>query len=175
MPANQYALTEPGVKAILARLEDPAQLNTEIANIAAAVTVADQAQSLVGVDPANIWDFVPPLSYLVAFPSIGIQDMGSSIEDDTGSSATGKHNFGLVIFCSHPDQEILVWMLRRYAQAVARVVLAGRAFTEQMTAGWAIGPANPFVAWGPTLGSTTTPKTWMSWCVVQVWTRREEI
>lgn len=175
MPANQYALTEPGVKAILARLEDPAQLNAEIANIAAGVAAADEAASLVPIPPANIQDFVPPPAYLVDFPALGIQDMGSDLEDDTGSSATGKHSFGVVIFCSDPDQHILAWQLRRYAQAVTRVLLAQRSFPEASGAGWAIGAGRPLVSWGPTLGSVATPKTWLSWCVVQVWTRREEI
>jgi hypothetical protein len=173
MPPNQYALTEPGVQAILARLEDPAQLNVEIANIAAAVTVADQAASLVPIPPQNINDFVPPPSFLVDFPAIGIQDMGSTLEDDTGSSATGKHVFGVVIFCSSPDQELLAWMLRRYAQAVTRVLLAQRSFPEAPGAAWGTGFHS--IGWGPTLGSTAKPQTWMSWCVVAIWTRREEI
>jgi hypothetical protein len=176
MAPNQYALTEPGVRAILARLEDPAQLNVEIANIAAGVSAADQSASLVPVPAANINDFVPPPSYLVDFPAIGIQDMGSKFEDDTGSSLTGYHRFGVVIFCSNPDQELLAWMLRRYAQAVVRVLLAQRSFPETnppMQAGWGTGLDS--IAWGPTLGSTATPKTWMSWCVVSIWTRREEI
>lgn len=178
MAPNQYFLTEPVVKAILARLEDPAQLNTEIASIAAGVTATDEAQSLIPVQPANVWDFVPPLTFLTDFPTMGIQDMGTRLEDDTGHSATGRHVFGVVIFCSHPDQHILAWMLRRYAQAVTRVLLAGRGFAEAAdaagrAAAWATGLDS--IAWGPTLGSTTTPKTWMSWCVVAIWTRREEL
>jgi hypothetical protein len=176
MPPNQYALTEPGVRAILARLEDPAQLNVEIASIAAGVGPVDEAASLVPIPPANIQDFVPPPSYLVDFPALGIQDMGTRLEDDTGASATGRHVFGVVIFCSHPDQHILAWMLRRYAQAVTRVLLAQRSFPETaapLQAGWGVGLEN--IAWGPTLGSTADPKTWMSWCVVAIWTRREEI
>lgn len=176
MAGGQYLLTEPGVRAILARLEDPTQLNAEIANIASTVTVADQAASLVPIPVGNINDFVPPPSYLVDFPAIGIQEMGSTFEDDTGHSATGKHIFGVVIFCSNPDQELLAWMLRRYAQAVVRVLIAQRAFPETnfpLQAGWGTGLQG--LAWGPTLGSQSTPQTWMSWCVVQIWTKREEI
>ena len=176
MAPNQYAPTEPGVAAILARLEDPAQLNVEIADIAAGVVAADQAASLVPIPPANINDFVPPPSFLVDFPAIGIQDMGSSFEDDAGHSATGRHVFGIVIFCSDPNQEILAWQLRRYAQAVTRVLLRDRAFSETnapMQAGWGTGLES--IAWGPTLSSIATPKTWMSFCVVQIWTKREEI
>lgn len=161
------------MQAILARLEDPAQLNAEIANIAAGVTAADQAASLVPIPPSQIQDFVPPPSYLTDFPALGIQDMGTTVEDDTGSTATGKHVFGVVIFCSDPNQEILTWQLRRYAQAVTRVLLRGRCFDEAPGAAWGTGFHS--IAWGPTLGSTSTPKTWMSWCVVAIWTRREEI
>jgi hypothetical protein len=171
MAPNQYALTEPGVAAILARLEDPTQLNVEIASIAAGVAAADEAASLVPIAPANIQDFVPPPAYLVDVPALGIQDMGTRLEDDTGSSATGRHVFGVVIFCSHPDQHILAWMLRRYAQAVTRVLLRGRVL--EGLGGWGTGLET--IAWGPTLGSRTDPKTWLSWCVVAIWTRREEI
>lgn len=178
MPANQYALTEPAVKAILARLEDPLQLNAEIASIAAGVGPTDEAASLVPVAPEQIFDFVPPPSFLTAFPSIGIQDMGTRLEDDTGHSATGRHVFGVVIFCSDPDQHLLAWQLRRYAQAVTRVLLAQRSIPEAAdaagrSAAWGTGLEQ--IAWGPTLGSTAAPQTWMSWCVVSIWTRREEI
>jgi hypothetical protein len=174
VPANQYELTEPGVHAILARLEDPAQLNVEIAQIAASLTAADEQASLVPIPPAQIYDFVPPPSFLTDFPTIGIQDMGSRLEDDTGSSATGRHVFGVIIYCSDPDQHLLAWQLRRYAQAVTRVLLAGRSLpVGDPAAAWGTGFES--MAWGPTLGSTAKPQTWMSWCVVAIWTRREEI
>lgn len=174
MAPNQYALTEPGVVAILARLEDPAQLNVEIANIAAGVVAADQAASMIPIPPEQILDFMPPPSFLTAFPTLGIQDMGSRLEDDTGHSATGRHVFGVAIFCSDPDQEILAWQLRRYAQAVTRVLLRDRLLEgAPNAAAWGTGLDS--IAWGPTLGSTATPKTWMSWCVVAIWTKREEI
>lgn len=140
------------------------------------MSAADEAASLTPIPPEQIWDFVPPPSFLTAFPTLGIQDMGSRLEDDTGHSATGRHSFGVVIFCADPDQHILAWQLRRYAQAVTRVLLRGRSFDETsppLQAGWGAGFES--IAWGPTLGSSATPKTWMSWCVVGIWTRREEI
>src|SRR5436305_12210095 len=124
--STNYALTAPALLALLARLKDPSQLNAQVADIASHVGPTDEAASLVAIDPLNIHDFVPPPSFLTAFPTLGIQDMGSRLEDDTGSSATGKHSFGIVIFCSDPDQRLLAWMLRRYAQAVVRTVIAGR-------------------------------------------------
>lgn len=178
MAPNQYALTEPAVQAILNRLEDPSQLNVEIAQIAAGVVAQDQAASLVPIPSANINDFVPPPSYLTDFPAIGIQDMGTRFENDTGSTVTGRHVFGIVIFCSDPNQELLAWMLRRYAQAVVRVLMNTRTLGEVVdgagrAAAWGTGLEG--IAWGPTLSSTATPTTWMSWCVVQIWTRREEL
>ena len=179
MPANQYFLNEPVIKAILARLEDPTQLNVEIAQIAAVAGLpADQAASLVPVPATNIQDFVPPPSYLTDFPAIGIQDISTAGEDDTGSTMTGKHVIGIVIFCSDPSQEILAWQLRRYAQAVTRVVLATRRIGEATdaagrAAAWGVGFQG--IAWGPTLSSTSKPATWMSFCVVQIWARREEL
>lgn len=171
---STFQLDEPVIQAILARLEDPAQLNAQVAQIAATVTDPDQAASLVPVDPANINDFVPPPSFLVAFPAIGLQDMGTRLEDDTGHSATGRHVVGVVIFCSDPNQEILAWQLRRYAQAVTRTILAGRTLNDTIT-GAAWGTGLDQIAWGPTLSSTATPQTWMSWCVVSIWARREEM
>jgi hypothetical protein len=174
MPPNQYALTEPGILALLARLEDPAQLNVEIANIAAGVVAADEKASLVPIPPEQIFDFVPPPPFLTAFPTIGLQEMVSAIKDDTGSSATGEHRFGIVLFCSDPDQHILAWQLRRYMQAITRVCLAGRTLgTSAPLAGWGTGPDG--IDWGPTLSSVATPQTWMSFAVFRMWARREEI
>jgi hypothetical protein len=69
-------------------------------------------------------------------------------------------------------------MLRRYAQAVLRTILAGHVIGEVTdaagrAAAWGTGLDS--IAWGPTLGSTATPKTWLSWCVVAIWTKREEV
>lgn len=174
MPAGQYALTEPVVYALLARLQDPAQLNAEIANIAAAVTREDEAKSLIPIPPAQIFDFIPPPSYLTAFPTIGIQDTATVAEDDTGVTVTGRHSMGVVVFCSDPDQHILAWQLRRYVQAVTRVVLAGRTLgSESPLAAWGVGFER--ISWGPTLESVATPTTWMSFAMVQIWARRDEL
>lgn len=171
---GQYELTEPIVYALLERLQDPAQLNVQVAQIAESLARQDEAASLVPVTPAQIFDFVPPPSYLTAFPSIGIEDATSLLEDDTGSTATGKHSMGIVVFCSDPDQHLLAWQLRRYLQAVTRVVLAGRTLgSENGLAAWGTGLQR--IAWGPTLESVSTPRTWMSWALLQIWCRREEL
>jgi hypothetical protein len=174
MPAGQYALTEPIVYALLARLQDPAKLNLEIANIAEGVVNQSESNSLVSVPPAQIFDFVPPPSYLTAFPTIGIQDTATLGEDDTGVSLTGRHSMGVVVFCSDPDQHILAWQLRRYLQAITRVVLAGRTLgAEDPLAAWGVGFER--ISWGPTLESVATPQTWMSFAMLQIWCRREEL
>lgn len=174
MPAGQYELNEPVVVALLARLQDPALLNVEIAAIAAGCTRQDEADSLGPVAPAQVLDFVPPPSYLVDFPTIGIQDTSTMGEDDTGSSMTGRHLMGVVVFCSDPDQHILAWQLRRYLQAITRVCLAGRTLgsTSPMAA-WGTGFAG--IDWGPTLASTSKPETWMSFAMFKMWARREEL
>jgi hypothetical protein len=174
MPEGQFQLTEPIVYALLARLQDPAQLNAEIANIAAGTTRQDEANSLVPIPPVQVLDFIPPPSYLTDFPTVGIQDTTTVLEDDTGHSATGRHTMGIVVFCSDPDQHILAWQLRRYVQAITRVVLAGRNLGgEAGLAAWGTGMSR--VAWGPTLESTATPTTWMSWAMLQIWAKREEL
>lgn len=158
----------------MARLQDPAQLNAEIAAIAAGVTRADEKASLIAIEAAQVFDFVPPPTFLTAFPTVGIEDAASLLEDDTGSAATGKHTMGVVCFCSDPDQHILAWQLRRYMQAITRVVLAGRTLgVESPLAAWGTGMVG--VSWGPTLASTATPQTWMSWAMLQIWCRREEL
>lgn len=174
--ARDAWLTEPGVRAILARLQDPAQLNAEIAQIAAAVTAADEAASLVPIPAAQIHDFVPPPSMLTALPAIGIDHWGTQLEDDIGSSTAGRHIFGAVIYCSDPDQHLLAWQLRRYAQAVARVLLAGRSLPISSAVGAAAwGTGLDHVDWGPTLNAPERPGTWLSWCSVAIWTRRDEL
>lgn len=174
MPAGQYALTEPVVYALLARLQDPAQLNVEIANIAAGVSRQDESNSLQPIPAVQIFDFVPPPSYLTAFPTIGIQDAATVAEDDTGQSMTGRHSMGIVVFCSDPDQHILAWQLRRYIQAITRVALATRTLGEESPlAAWGVGFER--ISWGPTLESVATPTTWMSFAMLQIWARREEL
>lgn len=174
MPAGQYLLTEPLVYALLARLQDPAQLNEEIATIAAGVSRQDESNSLVAIPPAQIFDFVPPPSYLTAFPSIGIQDTSTLAEDDTGVTLTGRHSMGIVVFCSDPDQHLLAWQLRRYLQAITRVALAGRTLgSEGALAAWGVGFER--ISWGPTLESVSTPLTWMSFAMLQIWCRRDEL
>jgi hypothetical protein len=174
MPPNQYELNEPIVQALLSRLQDPTQLNAEIANIAEGVSRQDEAASLKPIAPAQVLDFVPPPSYLTAFPTIGIQDTATLGEDDTGHSMTGKHEIGIVIFCSDPDQHILVWQLRRYLQAITRVALAGRTLPGTPgAAAWGTGFLG--IEWGPTLSSTSSPETWMSFALFRMWARREEL
>ncbi len=173
---NTFALNEPTILALVARLQDPAQLNAEIAEIASNLPLADEAASLVPIPAAQILPFLPPPSFLTAFPTIGIQDLRSKIEDDTGHSATGRHGLGVAIFCSSPDQRLLAWMIRRYAQAVMRVALSGRvleADSQGRTGAWGTGSEE--ILWGPTLQSVAKPTTWMSFCVIAIWGRRGEI
>jgi hypothetical protein len=174
MGAGQYQLTEPVVYALLQRLQDPAQLNEEIASIAAGLTRQDEAASLKPVLPAQVFDFVPPPSYLTEFPTVGIQDTATLAEDDTGSTMTGRHSMGIVVFCSDPDQHLLAWQLRRYIQAITRTVLRDRTLgMESPLAAWGVGFER--VSWGPTLESVATPTTWMSFAMLQIWARREEL
>src|SRR4051794_22550247 len=106
-------LNEPIVVQLKSQLE--ANLPATITAInAAAGTVAD---GYTIENPAHVLDFVPPVSYLTAFPAIGIGDGPSRFEDDIASSATGRHEIMLVVFLQDADQRALAWKLRRYAQA----------------------------------------------------------
>lgn len=170
---SSYALTEPVVNALVARLQDQ-QLNEEIADIAANVARKDESASLVPIPADRVLDFVPAPSFLTDFPTIGIQDAATIAEDDTGHSVTGRHTMGIVVFCSDPDQHILAWQLRRYMQAITRIVLAERTLgTENPLAAWGTGFDR--ISWGPTLESIASPQTWMSFAMLQIWAKREEL
>ena len=116
-----YLLNEPIITALKARLaaELPAELTTRSSGLP-----AEEAAMLAA--PAQILDFAPVPSMLTAFPTIGLLDEASDLEDDTGSTVTGLHRIGIVVYLASPDQRVLAWGLRRYAQAVMKVALRQR-------------------------------------------------
>jgi hypothetical protein len=157
-------LNEPAVHAVVGRLRERlgdviAELNTGVED---GITIEPPTDE-------QILDFVPQLELLVDFPTIGIQDLPSKFEDDIGSSATGRHLLGVVIFHANPDQRELAWQLRRYARAVASCVLAGRVIEPDVW-GVLLDKVEP----GPTLSHEENPRTYMSWTAVTFDLRTEE-
>jgi hypothetical protein len=159
-------LNEPAVQAVIARLET---------NLTDALTVVNSRND-DGYEiekPVQILPFIPPPDWLNDFPTIGIGDGASGFEDDTGFAATGRHELLIVIYLQHADQDALAWQLRRYTQAVAGVVLAGRNLEAEGAWGTGLVRISP----GPTLGDNEEPeavKTWVSWAAVQIWAKHEE-
>jgi hypothetical protein len=120
--------------------------------------------------PAEVYDYIPPPGVLTAFPSVGIGDAPSTFEDDIGSSATGRHGILIVAYQQADEQRKLVWSLRRYAQAITRVVLQGRKLDS---AAWGTGLVA--VRPGPTLeDDPESPSVWTSWVGVEIWAKRDE-
>jgi hypothetical protein len=162
-------LNETTVRAVKTRLE--ADLEAEIAQINAAAT-----DDFTIAEPAQVLDYIPYPQILTVFPTIGIGDGVSTFEDDQGNSATGRHELLVVVYLQNADQEALAWQLRRYLQAVTRVVLAGRTLNDTLSgAGWGTGLVR--ISPGPTLADNEDPeavKTWMSWGGIVIWAKRDE-
>lgn len=159
-------LTEAAVRELVARLN---------ANLAGAIAIvnadppAPTDDTYVIEAPAEVFDFVPPPSRLVQFPTVGIQHGLGTLEDDQGWSATGVHELTVVSFLQTSEPDALARRLRRYAQAVARVALAGR---NLGAAAW--GTTLVGVDYGPTLGERENSRVYMSWVAVTIRAKLDE-
>lgn len=132
------------------------RLDTKLADYI--VQVNDEVENGINIDlPAQILDYAPAVSQLIAFPTFGIIDGPFELQDDTGWGATGWATFSVVVYEQHPDQENLAWRLRRYSEAIARCVLQDRMIDPTFCYGLIFRRADP----GPTLGRTD-PQTFLS-------------
>jgi hypothetical protein len=158
-----FKLSEPLVTALVTRLQT--DLPAKVAEINAAAT-----DGIVLPLPAasRIYDFPPQGELLTDFPVIGIQDFPSTFDDDIGSSVTGNHALGVIVWVSSADQRTLAMMLRRYCQAVTTVALEGRFIGD------AWGTLLRRVYPGPTIDAEEDPRTWVSFAVVEISARRSE-
>lgn len=148
-------LNEPIVRAVQEMLSDQ---------------LPDLADELDIRPPVAVEAFIPPPALLLDFPTIGIGDGDTRFEDDEGFSATGKHELLIVIYLQNADQEALVWELRRYAQAVVRVL---RSDLKLGGAAWGSGLVG--VRPGPTLADDPdNPRTFTSWTGVRFWAKKDE-
>lgn len=166
-------LNDPVVSALKSRLDS--DLTVQIAAINAAVT-----DGITIEDPKQVYDFVPNLELLDGggYPSVGISDWPSRLEDDIGSSATSVHQLAIICYLVDQDLRSLAWKLRRYLRAVSSSALKDR----QLPGGGGIGQAG---AWGVRFvrsvpGRTldvTEPedvRTWMSYAAVVIEAKRDE-
>lgn len=130
---------------------------------------ADAGEDLALPDPAAVFDYVPTAAEIVQWPTVGIHDLGGSLEDDIGSSATNRFGLGIVIYCAAADLRELAWQLRRYRRAVATVALDGRYIGDR---GWGV-TLKRYVP-GPTLSPDEGPRTWQSVTGVHIEVRTDD-
>jgi len=155
---------EPVIDAMVCRLRD--NLPHVIDQINAADTKDIQLEY---VDRDNVLDFIPVVTELVNFPTIGISESPVGLTDDVGWGATGVIPLTVVAFAVEADQRRLAVKLRRYASAVASVVLEGRQMLPEV---WGITLTS--IDPGPTLGRREDPRSWMSYVAVSVECKTEE-
>lgn len=157
-------LNEPVVTAVHQRLVD--NLPDTVTAINGAVTDGFELSQEI-----TILDYIPPPSDLLAPPVIGVGDGPTKFEDDSGHSATGRHELLVVAYDQSSDQQALAWQLRRWSQAIARVVLADRQLGG--AAAWGISLVG--TAPGPTLvDNPDSPREWFSWVGLRFWAKRDE-
>lgn len=164
---SDWQLNEPIIAAVTRNLTD--YLPAELTAIRSGLT--DEEQTALP-DPAQVYDFVPPPGLLTAFPVVAVEDSSTEFEDDTGSSATGVHQLGIVCFLVNPDQRLLAFGLRRYLQAIMRTILRTDR-KDPNGAYWAVNPRG--LSYGPTLENEENPRTYMSWAVARFEFKREEL
>ena len=156
-------LNEPVVDALVSRLNS---------NLAATITTVngEHSDDYDLDNPEQVLDYIPPTSLLTAFPTIGIGDGPSRFEDDIGASATGVHQVMVVVYLQEAEQVALARKLRRYAVAIARVILEDR---NRGSDAW--GTVLNRVDPGPTLADAPeNPQTFMSWVGLTITAKRDE-
>jgi hypothetical protein len=156
-------LTEPVILALKERLDD--ELPATIAAINSAV---DDGIELG--QPSEVLDYIPPPSDQLSPPVIGVGEGPSRFEDDSGFSATGKHEILVVVYDQSSDQRALSRQLRRWKVAIVRIVLADRNLGG---AAWGTGLIGTVP--GPTLvDNAERPREWFSWTGIRLWAKRDE-
>lgn len=168
-----FELNAPIVRALIYRLQQ--ELPAEIAARKAAAPAGEVVDQRVFDPPAQYLPFAPPAEFLTVFPTIGILDADSLIVDDTGSSATGMHDLGVIVYLATPEHQSLAWGLRHYLGAISQVVMRSRVLLDQggNTASWGVTATR--IVPGDTLQDENDARTFMSWAVFIARFRREEV
>lgn len=155
-------LNVPVVAALKARLE------SDLPAVITAVNADAPAYPISA--PVAVFDFVPPIALITDFPTVGIGDGPTRFEDDTGFSATGRHELLLIAYLQQADQAALAAQLRSYARALASVALDSR---NLGTGAWGTGLIQ--IDPGPTLTDNAEhPQTFASWVAVRMWAKSDE-
>jgi hypothetical protein len=110
------------------------RLDTGLAPYIARVNADLVTNGIDAETPQQIFDYVPTMANLMAFPTIGIADGPITFEDDIGRSATGWIEMAVAIFVRGTSRHELSWKLRHLMAAVASCVLEDR----DIGAGWGV-------------------------------------
>jgi hypothetical protein len=173
---TQFRLNTPLVATLLDRLES--ELPAELASRASGLEPEDAALLAA---PGYYLDHAPPPGelepYLGNGPVLGILDVESRLEDDTGSDVTGYHELGIVVYLFSPEYRLLPRAMRRYLGAVASVALRGRALgtsaSETGDGAWGTGART--VQWGPAMRDPDHGGQLVMWSTFVMWARRSEV
>jgi hypothetical protein len=147
-------------------------LNEPIISAVKATLETDLPAQLTAIDtglptPVNVYDYLPPVVMITDYPTIGIGDGPTTIEDDIASSWTEQHTLLIVAHLQDPDPDALSWMLRRYTQAMLRVISADRTLD-----GTAFGSGGYRTEPGPMLADDPEkPQLFMSWTGFSFWAK----
>lgn len=147
------------------------RLETQLPAIVTAIntqSLSMDPQTPISV-PQSVFDYVPALGDLYAFPVLGISDGPIDLVDDQGWGATGQGEITVVIFEQDSDLRTLAWKLRRQQQAVVRAIR-----TPTIILGDAWGTYNYRVVPGPTLSRNEGPRQFVSTSAVSFMFKSEQ-
>ena len=151
------------------------RLNEPIVTAVQSMLTADLPAALATIDtglpaPVNVYAYLPPVVMVTDYPTLGIGDGPSTVEDDIASSWTEKHSLLVVCHLQEQDPEALARNLRRYVQATVNVLASDRTL-----GGSAFGSGGYRVEPGPMLGDNPDkPQQFMAWSGVSFWAKRDE-
>lgn len=179
---QQLQLAEPLIEAMVTLLK--ANLNTTIDALNTAYSDAFTLDHA-----AQILPYVPiPSTLQGGTPAVGCQELPAQFEDDLQFSMHALHRYAVVAIIENSDQQTLAVQLRRIMQAIAQTIQAdrmlgttggsggimrtqGRAWSVEFEAtvpGPLLGDLDPLNPDGP-------PRSYMSWCAIELSSRRGEI
>jgi hypothetical protein len=178
---SSFNMTEPLVEAMVGLLQ--ANLNTNIDSLNAAY-----ADAYTLPHAAQILPFVPiPSTLESGIPAVGVQELGSTFNDDIIVSAHATHTYAVVAICQAVDQQTLATQLRRMTQAILYTVQQDRKLGTGAGTGTAMEAAGAwnvsFIRYepGPLLGDLdpidpdAPPRSYLSWAAVVMESKRGEI
>jgi hypothetical protein len=177
---SSFELGEPIIKALVEIMGE--HLPAKIKEINEAVT-----DGITLPEPAQVLDYMPiPATAAGGLPIVAIQDLPANFSNDLVHSEEATHAFGIAAILQTADHRSLAWQLRRYQQAIFRVIQDDRMalVTESKLRR---PPANVMYTKfdatepGPLLGERNPdspaepPSSFRSWTWVIVSCRRQEV